>query len=89
MEILCSVKALGNFRVPPQLDVPNWNFKKDQTERLPSGFESNAAGFGRGRLHELADGFEEGSDVAVMRFNLPLKFGELCCQLLVCRHDVP
>ena len=22
----CSVKALGNLRVPPQLDVPNWNF---------------------------------------------------------------
>jgi hypothetical protein len=23
----CSVNALGNFRVPPQLDVPNWDFK--------------------------------------------------------------
>ena len=23
----CSVKALGSLRVPPQLDVPNWNFK--------------------------------------------------------------
>jgi hypothetical protein len=23
----CSVNARGGFRVPPQLDVPKWNFK--------------------------------------------------------------
>lgn len=23
----CSVKALGSLRVPPQLDIPKWNFK--------------------------------------------------------------
>ena len=27
INVPCSVNAKGGFRVPPQLDVPNWNFQ--------------------------------------------------------------
>ena len=46
-----------------------------ERDRFRSGLEANTAGLLRGRLHELADGFEEGSDVAIMGFNLSFKFG--------------
>jgi len=37
----CSVKARGNLRVPPQLDVPVWNFKFANSLRLRLNMKSS------------------------------------------------
>jgi hypothetical protein len=33
----CSVNALGSFLVPPQLDVPKWNFKFETSSFINTG----------------------------------------------------
>ena len=57
-------------------------------DRFPSRLESDAAGFRRGRLHELADGFEEGSDLRVMSTNFSFELLQFGCQLFMASGEV-
>lgn len=41
----CSVKALGGLRVPPQLDVPDWNFKFRYSSALSCNMKSRREAF--------------------------------------------
>ena len=36
----CSVKTLGSLRVPPQLDVPKWNFKFENSSLVSWNIKS-------------------------------------------------
>lgn len=63
-------RSSGGFPVRPMRQT-----REPRPERLPSGFESDPAGFRGRRFHELANGVEEGVNLSVMPTHFPF---ELC-----------